>query len=243
MRYFFEISYDGTDYFGWQNQPKQLSVQETIETTLTRLNSNIPVSIVGCGRTDTGVHAKQYFFHADLNENVDSIQLLYKLNKMLPTSISVQNIFEVESEKHARFSATKRTYRYFVHLRKNPFASKHSTYFPQPLDFDIMNEAAALLVGKHDFTTFSKTNTDVKSHDCDVFKAKWFKDSEDSWYFEYTSNRFLRNMVRATVGTLFDVGTGKLSVGDFKAILESKNRSKSSGSADANGLFLWEIEY
>lgn len=242
IRYFFEIAYDGGAFFGWQIQPKQTSVQETIEQALTKLNSNKPIAIVGCGRTDTGVHAHRYIFHADYEQAIDVEQLKYKLNKMLPSTISVFAINEVEDSLHARFSAVRRTYRYFVHKEKNPFKHAYSTYLPLDLDLEKMNEAAKNLLGHHDFTTFSKANTDVKTHLCEVFEATW-SETEDGYVFEYTANRFLRNMVRATVGTLFDVGTGKYTPEQFKKIFLSQDRSKSSGSAAPQGLYLWKIIY
>lgn len=239
-RYFFEISYDGGAFFGWQIQPNQVSVQETIEKVLTKLNSQNPVSIIGCGRTDTGVHAESYIFHTDLENSIP--ELVYKMNKMLPTSVAVKQMWEVSSDLHARFSAKKRTYRYFVHLNKNPFKHTYSTYFPSELDVETMNEAAKVLIGTHDFTTFSKTNTDVKTHICEVFDAKWYV-TENGYYFEYSANRFLRNMVRATVGTLFEVGLGKLSVDEFGEIFTSLDRSRCAGSAAPQGLYLWNVEY
>lgn len=242
-RYFFEISYDGTDYFGWQIQPKQLSVQALVQSCLSRLHSNKKIEIVGCGRTDTGVHAHHYVFHVDVPEIESCEQLLFKLNRMLPESISVQRIYPVPSDLHARFDAKWRTYRYFVHTKKNPFKSRFSTYFPQPLNFELMNEAAQLLIGTHDFTTLSKAHTDVKTHICEVSRARWEATSDEDYYFEITANRFLRNMVRATVGTLFDVGTAKLSPVEFDERIQAKDRSLASGSAAPNGLFLWDISY
>lgn len=241
-RYFFEISYDGGAFFGWQIQPNQSSVQETIEEVLTRLNSRQKVEIVGCGRTDTGVHAHRYIFHADFSLESSSEQLLYKMNKMLPSSIAVHAIREVANDMHARFSAKRRTYRYFIHTQKNPFKHAYSTYFPSELDVEAMNQAAQVLLGVHDFTTFSKTNTDVKTHVCEVFHASFTK-TEDGYCFEYTANRFLRNMVRATVGTLLEVGTGKLNAQEFEAIFKSLDRSKCASSAPPQGLYLWEIKY
>ncbi|NGF74631.1 tRNA pseudouridine(38-40) synthase TruA [Fluviicola sp. SGL-29] len=241
-RYFFEIAYDGGAFYGWQIQPKQASVQETIEHALTQLNSRNPVAIVGCGRTDTGVHASSYIFHADL-ESVTSVeQLQYKLNKMLPATIAVHRIWEVDPELHARFSAVKRTYRYYIHTRKNPFKQAYSTYFPAELNVAKMNEAARSLIGIHDFTTFSKTNTDVKTHMCEVFNAHW-EVTEEGYVFAYTANRFLRNMVRATVGTLLEVGLEKITPEDFKTIFESLDRNRCAGSAPAQGLYLSKVEY
>lgn len=241
-RYFFEIAYDGGAFFGWQIQPKQVSVQETIERALTKLNSCKSVAIVGCGRTDTGVHASSYIFHADLDEVTSVEQLQYKLNKMLPATISIHRIREVHPELHARFSAVKRTYRYYIHTRKNPFKQAYSTYFPSELNVTKMNEAARELIGIHDFTTFSKTNTDVKTHICEVFHANW-EVTEDGYVFEYTANRFLRNMVRATVGTLLEVGVGKITAEDFNGIFKSLDRSKCAGSAPAQGLYLYRVDY
>lgn len=243
MRYFLNLSYDGTAFFGWQSQPRQISVQETIESALSKLYSHEPIKVVGCGRTDSGVHAKSYTLHVDLPHLSSEEELLFKLNRMLPSSIAIHSIEEVDSEKHARFDAKRRTYHYFIHLSKDPFNVKYSTYFHHDLDFEAMNKAAECLIGEHDFTTFSKVNTDVKTHVCSVSNAKWIKISDTEYYFEYSSNRFLRNMVRATVGTLLAVGTGKITVQEFKTIFESRDRSKASGSADAEGLFLWEVEY
>ena len=243
MRYFIHLSYDGTEFFGWQSQSNQISVQETVESVLSKLHSNEPIKVVGCGRTDSGVHAKHYTLHVDLPHLNSKEDLLFKLNRMLPSSIAIHSIEEVDPEKHARFDAKWRTYRYFIHLEKDPFKVKHSTYFPNQLNFEAMNDAANFLIGIHDFTTFSKVNTEVKTHLCEVRKANWVKVSETDYYFDYTANRFLRNMVRATVGTLFDVGTGKISLIEFEQILNSQDRSKASGSADAEGLFLWGVEY
>lgn len=242
-RYFFECAYDGGQYFGWQIQPKQISVQETIEKYMTRLNSNQPVSIVGCGRTDTGVHAHSSIFHVDLDIAINVSEWVYKLNKMLPASISIKKGWEVTLDDHARFTAKRRTYRYYIHQNKSPFKHAYSTFFPNKLDFGRMNEAALHLIGTHDFTTFSKTNTDVKTHICEVFGAQWVQLNEEEAYFEYSANRFLRNMVRATVGTLFEVGLGKISPEQFKSILHAQDRKQSAGSAAAQGLYLWGIEY
>lgn len=239
-QYFFEISYDGTSYFGWQIQPKQISVQETIEKALTKLNRQQKVSIVGCGRTDTGVHAKSYFFHAQFENEIDPTDWKYKLNKMLPESISVQQVFQ--SELHARFDAKKRTYRYFIHQTKNPFNAAYSWYIPQNLDFEKMNEAAQLMIGNHDFTSFSKLHTDVTNNFCTVFSAHWVV-NEHEIYFEISANRFLRNMVRATVGTLLEVGLSKININEFGQIIAAKDRGEAALSVPAHGLFLWDIDY
>lgn len=240
-RYFFKISYNGTDFFGWQRQPKQNSVQEEIETALSKLHSNTEIPIVGCGRTDTGVHAKQYFFHVDLQDIEDLVHLKFKLNRMLPDSIVVHDIEEVPSDKHARFDARSRTYRYFIHLSKDAFINEFSWHCPQQLDFEKMNEACKYFIGKQDFTSLSKLHTDVKTNICSVSKAQWVCVSENVWYFEIAADRFLRNMVRATVGTLLDVGLHKIEPEQIKEILEAKDRGAASTSVPAHGLFLWEI--
>jgi tRNA pseudouridine38-40 synthase len=242
-RYFFEISYHGKSFYGWQRQPKQRSVQEVIENCLSSLYSNQPVQIVGCGRTDTGVHAKQYFFHVDLNELANTQQLAFKLNRMLPDSIAVHAIFEVDNSLHARFDASVRTYRYFIHRKKNVFISEQSCYIPRELNFEKMNEAASHLIGKQDFTSFSKLHTDVKTNICTVSKATWQGHSDEQYYFEISADRFLRNMVRATVGTLLDVGLGKINPETIHEILRKKDRGEASVSVPAHGLFLWEVGY
>lgn len=241
-RYFFRLAYNGTSFHGWQRQPKASSVQETIENALTKLNSNVPISIVGCGRTDAGVHASDYFFHVDFEISWDTEQTVFKLNKMLPDSIAIYEMFEVASDFHARFDATKRTYRYFINRRKSPFKADQSWHFVQDLDLDKMNQAAQLLIGQKDFTSFSKLHTDVKTNICEVYEARW-SEKDDVIQFEISANRFLRNMVRAIVGTLVDVGLGKLKPEDIVAILEAKNRQEASVSVPAQGLFLWEIMY
>lgn len=243
QRYFFEISYDGTDYYGWQIQPEQITVQEEIEKCLKRLNSNNYVKTMGCGRTDTGVHAINFIFHADLEETFPFKDLVYKMNKMLPNSIAVHRYFPVDNEKHARFSATSRTYHYFVHLKKDPFKSKNSLFVNGNLDFDLMNEAGKLLLGTQDFTSLSKLHTSVKTNICTVSKAEWIKISDSEFYFEITANRFLRNMVRATVGTLLDVGKGIIIPENVVEILEAKDRREASISVPAHGLFLRDIVY
>ncbi len=242
QRYFIELSYKGTPYFGWQRQPSCISVQEVIESQLSKLHSNEPISVVGCGRTDTGVHAHHYILHVDLPEIDDCDKFQFKLNRMLPDSIAISRVFPVSSDLHARFSATERTYRYFIHREKNPFIPETSWYFPQDLDFDAMNVAACLLIGTKDFTSLSKIHTDVKTNICSVSAAKWLQ-NEKEIYFEITANRFLRNMVRATVGTLIDVGLEKIKTEDLLAILDAKDRGAASTSVPAQGLFLWKIKY
>ena len=241
-RYFFKISYKGTSFFGWQKQSAQISVQETIEDNISKIKSHDEVSIVGCGRTDTGVHAREYFFHWDYKNEIDTEQIKYKLNKMLPESIAVQNVFNVRMDQHARFSAIQRTYRYFIHAEKDPFLTEQSWAITQALDIKKMNDAAQLLIGEKDFSSFAKTNTDVKHHICQIYHAQWFK-QEKGFVFEIRANRFLRNMVRAIVGTCIEVGLHKLTLQEFEKIISVKDRIKASKSAPAQGLFLWKVEY
>lgn len=243
QRYFIELSYNGTDFFGWQVQPNEISVQEVIEQAIFRLHSNTGYKVLGCGRTDTGVHAHHFVMHVDLPKIDDFSQFLFKMNSMLPDSIALQYIYEVEADKHARFDAVSRTYRYFIHWEKDPFLNDRSWQLRHVPNFDLMNEAAKHLIGKQDFTSLSKIHTDVKTNICDVQKAEWVKTSETTAYFEITADRFLRNMVRATVGTLIDVGQNKLTTDDVRKILDAKDRQAASTSVPAHGLFLWKVEY
>jgi tRNA pseudouridine38-40 synthase len=240
-RYFIELAYDGTAYHGWQTQPNAPSVQQTLEDALSRLHSGDPIPVTGCGRTDTGVHAAFYIAHIDLEQPMNTDKIAYKLNKMLPRDIAVFRIYPVGDEMHARFSAVSRTYRYFIHQRKSPFL-KNSLYFPGYLDFEAMNLAAKHLYGQQDFTSLSKLHTDVKTNICTVTQAEWHRQGEQ-WFFEISADRFLRNMVRATVGTLLEVGTGKLRQDEIAQILAAKDRGEAKASAEARGLFLWDVRY
>lgn len=241
-RYLFEIAYNGNTYHGWQRQPNAASIQEDIEDALFKLHSGKEISIVGCGRTDAGVHAKKYFFHVDLPEISNFDHLVFKLNRMLSRNIVVFEIQKVSNHFHARFDATERTYRYFIHQQKNPFKEGFSLYIPSELDFEKMNAAAQFLLGKKDFSSFSKAHSDVKTTICDVYHAEW-KISQNDLFFEISANRFLRNMVRAIVGTLLDVGLGKLTIEQFLRVLEAHDRGEASLSVPAHGLFLWDIHF
>lgn len=241
-RYFFEIAYNGSSFHGWQRQPNAISVQEVIEDAFSKLHSGKEVPIVGCGRTDAGVHAKKYFFHVELPEIANIEHLIFKLNRMLPKDIAVYNIYSVKADLHARFDAKKRTYRYFIHQQKNPFKDALSLYYSTELNFEAMNSAAELLLGTKDFGSFSKLHTDVKTNICTVSHASWFV-LENEAYFEISADRFLRNMVRAIVGTLMDVGLGKLTNEDVLSILAAKDRQEASLSMPAHGLYLWDVEY
>lgn len=242
QRYFFELAYDGTDFFGWQIQPREISVQETIEKALTKLNSNLPIKVVGCGRTDTGVHASNFYLHVDFPTIENEEKFVFKLNRMLPKSIVIYKIIKTKAAAHARFDATKRTYRYFISEQKNPFKTQFSYHLSHKLDLEKMNKAAQFLLGEQDFTSLAKMHTDVKTNICTVYHAKWQKEN-NQLYFEIKANRFLRNMVRATVGTLLEIGAGKLDFTELETILKAKNRSLAKASAPAHGLFLNKIEY
>ena len=242
MRFFITLSFDGTNYHGWQIQPNSDSVQQRLQEALSTLLRQ-PIVVVGAGRTDTGVHARMMVAHFDWEELIDGKQLAYKLNKFLPQDIAVQEVRLVDEEKHARFSATSRTYHYFIHMRKDPFQQAYSWQVPFKLDFEKMNEAAKVLLEYKDFTSFSKVNTDTKTNLCDVKEAFWEEIAPDRWRFTITANRFLRNMVRAIVGTLVEVGRGRLRLEDVRRIIEAKDRCSAGESVPAKGLFLVDIKY
>lgn len=242
QRYFVYFKYDGTAYHGWQVQPNAVSVQEKLQDALSTLLRE-EIQVVGAGRTDTGVHARMMVAHFDTDKDVDGPQLVYKLNRLLPRDISADKVIPVSQDMHARFSARSRTYHYYVHQHKDPFLRHYSCELFYDLDFEKMNEAAAMLLEYDDFAAFCKSNTDVKTTLCDVTEARWVKDGEYSWHFVITANRFLRNMVRAVVGTLVDVGRGRISVQDFRAVIEGRRRSGTGESMPGNALFLENIEY
>lgn len=246
MRYFIMLSYDGTAYSGWQTQPDAPTVQETIEQALTLVaRSAEPIAIMGAGRTDAGVHARGMVAHVDLPLTpAEAEELRYRTDRYLPKDIALHSIVPVVEEAHARFSATSRTYRYYVTLRKDPFLEAQMLRLYFPLDFEAMNEAAAHLMDYIDFTSFSKLHTDVKTNNCRVTEAYWQPGSaEGQWVFTITADRFLRNMVRAIVGTLFQVGRGKLSVADFCQVIEAKDRGRAGSSAPAHALYLEAVGY
>lgn len=240
-RYFIELKYDGTNYHGWQIQPNANTVQEEVNKALsTLLQNNIQVN--GAGRTDTGVHAKQIFAHFDYNESIDYNQLRFKLNNFLPFDISCASIQQVNQEAHARFSATSRTYEYRITTEKNPFLINKAYYMPLSLNIDLMNDAAKELLRYTDFSCFSKSNTDTHTNNCTITTAEWSL-SNETITFTVTADRFLRNMVRAIVGTLLDVGKEKINYNNFIEIIESKDRSKAGVSAPAQGLYLSKVTY
>ena len=299
QRYFIQLSYDGTAYHGWQIQPNGASVQETLQGALSTLLRR-DVEVVGAGRTDTGVHAKMMVAHMDSPEELDTAQLCYKLNKLLPHDIAVQRIWPVADDMHARFSATSRTYHYYVHTRKSPFLRHYSWLVTFPLDFRRMNEAAQCLLRYEDFTSFSKVNTDTKTNLCRITEARWEQTQQthpqqahpqqthqthpqplpvregssqgtnvyaplphreglgesllgesllgesllgESLVFTITANRFLRNMVRAIVGTLIEVGRGRMTVEEFCQVIERKDRCSAGESVPGHALFLTNITY
>lgn len=234
------MAYNGKNYFGWQRQPKQISVQEVLEKSISTLLRE-PIEICGAGRTDTGVHAKKMYAHFDFQNELPK-DLVHRMNSFLPKDISIDKIFQVSNEAHARFDATERTYHYFVQIGKNPFNFDTTWMVHRDLNVEKMNQAAQYLIGQKDFSSFAKLHTDVKTHICDVRLAHWEK-NEDLLQFTIKADRFLRNMVRAIVGTLVDVGLEKISLNEFKAIIDQKDRSFASGSAPAQGLYLVEVDY
>lgn len=241
MRYFLELSYNGKAYHGWQNQPNAVSVQEVIEKSLSTLLGQ-KHDIVGAGRTDAGVHASQMFAHFDTEIPINETDLAYKLNAFLPKDIAIHNIFKVRPGAHSRFDALSRTYLYRISLTKNVFNFDAAYYVKQPLDVDKMNQASKILLQYKDFQCFSKSKTDVKTYYCDVVGANWFfKDNE--LHFVIKANRFLRNMVRAIVGTMVNIGLGKIEVDKLHQIIQSKNRGEAGFSVPAHALYLIKIEY
>ena len=241
MRFFIHMAYDGTRYHGWQIQPNGISVEGEIERCLSTLLRQ-PVDIVGAGRTDAGVHARHMVAHFDFAEELNCSQLTYRLNRMLPPDITISRVEPVRDDMHARFSATKRTYHYYICARKDPFNRHYSWQCHYSLDFDLMNEAALKLTQYDDFAAFCKSHTDVKTTLCKVSEAHFYE-NQDGWYFRISANRFLRNMVRAVVGTLVEVGRHRITVDEFCHIIEQGSRTNAGESMPAHALFLEHIEY
>jgi len=242
MRYFVYLSYNGTNYHGWQIQPNGISVQEVLEKRFSVLLSE-NIAITGAGRTDTGVHAVQMVAHFDIEKAIETpILLVGKLNNFLPKDIAIQKIVPVHADVHARFDALSRTYEYRITQQKNPFLTQLAYQYTHNLDILLMNEAANALFDYIDFTSFSKLHTDVKTNNCKIMRAEWTKNG-DMLVFTIQADRFLRNMVRAIVGTLLEVGKGNISVEQFRDIIEQKNRCSAGTSAPAHGLYLVGIEY
>ena len=247
MRYFIEFAYKGTAYHGSQVQPNGITIQSVMEEAL-RTILRVPVALTFAGRTDAGVHAEQMFAHFDLENELPAVDqepiawLTSRLNRLLPKDIAVSRIYPVADDLHARFSARSRTYEYRITTRKSPFLYDTRTFVPQALDYEAMNEAAKQLLGTHDFASFCKVHTDVKTTICTVTQAYWQQDTMGA-VFTITADRFLRNMVRAVVGTLFEVGKQQLSVEGFADIISSRSRQAAGQSAPAEGLFLTRVEY
>lgn len=243
MRYFAELSYKGTAYCGWQRQPNAPSVQQTIEEALSTILRE-SVEVVGAGRTDTGVHAAFYVAHFDTSKPIAQPEdFVYHLNALLPEDVAFGRIYPVAESAHARFDATEREYRYYIEPRKNPFTRATSWQLTTPLDVEAMNKAAKVLLTTEDFTTFAKLGSNNTNNICHIFRAEWIEIECGMLVFVFRANRFLRNMVRAVVGTLVDVGRGKISPEEFAAIVASRDLSRSSSSAPAAGLFLTDVRY
>ena len=243
MRYFVWFGYDGTRYHGWQIQPNGVTVQSELQRCLSLLLRE-EINVVGAGRTDTGVHARQMAAHFDIDELPMSVDnLAHKLNGMLPQDIGVYKVEAVSDDMHARFSAIARTYHYHVHTQKNPFLRHFSLELHYQLDYERMNEAGRILLEYEDFGAFCKAGSDVKTTLCKVTHAQWHQTSESTWYFEITANRFLRNMVRAVVGTLIEVGRGRMTLDEFRQVIEGKKRTQAGESMPAKALFLEKVEY
>lgn len=245
MRYFIRFAYDGTHFHGSQRQPNGVTVQETLEQALAMIfREEIPLTFAG--RTDAGVHAREMYAHMDIDEEAmrrEGERLVFRLNGILPDSIAIFDIYPVTDEAHARFSATRRTYEYHVIDHKDPFLFTQATRIRPGLDYAIMNEAAQLLIGKQDFASFCRSNTNVKTTICDLSYAHWDVLENGHAVFTISADRFLRNMVRAVVGTLFEVGRGKMTKEQFAEVITQHNRSAAGESAPAQGLYLTQIQY
>ena len=241
MRYFIELSYNGSAYHGWQNQPNAITVQEVVEEGLSKL-LNEKVTIFGAGRTDAGVHALQMFAHFDFNTELDINTLIFKLNSYLPKDIAIHTIFKVKEDAHARFNAKSRTYIYRIATKKNAFSFNQAYYVKHKLDVDKMNEASKTLYNHKNFKCFSRSNTDVKTYNCDIKHVEWCLEKNEL-VFTIKADRFLRNMVRAIVGTLLGIGTGKMTLDQLQAIIKSEDRTKAGASAPGHALYLSSIEY
>ena len=244
MRFFIRFAYDGTAFHGSQRQPNEVTVQETMEQALAMIfREDMPLTFAG--RTDAGVHAREMYAHFDINDNQSSIvnNLKFRLNGILPDSIAIYDIFRVTDDAHARFSAKRRTYEYHVIDHKDPFLLPYATRLRTPIDFVAMNEAARHLIGRQDFASFCRTHTDVKTTICDLTQAEWKELGNGHAVFTISADRFLRNMVRAVVGTLFQVGIGKITKEQFAEVIAQHNRCSAGDSAPAQGLYLTHIEY
>jgi tRNA pseudouridine38-40 synthase len=242
MRYFIYLAYDGTRYHGWQIQPNGISVQQTLMQALATFLRR-EVEVTGAGRTDAGVHARLMVAHFDYDSPLDGAAVTDKLNRLLPPDISVYKVVPVRPEAHARFDATWRTYHYFVSTSKDPFNRHYAWRLFQTPDFERMNEAARTLFDYTDFTSFSKLHTDVKTNNCRIMQAEWTQVGPTEWRFTIQADRFLRNMVRAVVGTLMEVGRGKMTVEEFRRVIEARDRCSAGTSVPGHALFLVDVDY
>jgi tRNA pseudouridine38-40 synthase len=248
QRFFIELAYDGTKYHGWQIQQNAVSVQEVLNKALSTILRE-PIETLGCGRTDTGVHAKQFFAHFDSdtlvigNWALEKGGLLRSINSIIPPDIAIRDIFMVENEAHARFDATLRSYQYHIHFNKDPFKNGYSWLLRDEPDIKLMNQAAKIIMEYTDFSCFSKSNTQVKTFNCKIAKAEWVRAYDGSITFNISADRFLRNMVRAIVGTLLPIGRSEMEPEGVRAIIESKDRSNAGVSVPACGLYLTQIIY
>ncbi|MBE0664149.1 MAG: tRNA pseudouridine(38-40) synthase TruA [Bacteroidales bacterium] len=243
-RYFIYLAYDGTAYHGWQIQPNGITVQQVLNDALSTVLRK-PIMAHSAGRTDTGVHARQFYAHIDVGQRISSEeceQLVFSLNGILPKDIAVYEVFQVNPDMHARFSAISRTYEYIISRSKDPFLVNRAWFNTRQLDIDLMNQGAAILLEYNDFACFSKSNTQVKTYICSIMHARW-EQHEQLLTFKITADRFLRNMVRAIVGTLTELGRGKISLNDLRRIIETGDRKLAGFSVPAEGLFLTEIKY
>jgi tRNA pseudouridine38-40 synthase len=242
-RYFMHIAYDGTDYSGWQRQLNGHTVQAEVESALCKILRQEKVITTGCGRTDAGVHARNFYLHFNTEKPIENIQdVFFKLSMLLPKSIGIYRLWEVHDKAHTRFDATERSYEYHMHQVRDPFVERFSTYYPWPLDVERMNDAASILTTYTDFESFCKTKGGQKTTFCKIKTAYWEMNGT-KLVFYITADRFLRNMVRAIVGTMIDIGRGKLTKEDFAQIIEGKSRKLASESAKARGLHLTEVKY
>lgn len=243
QRYFIYLAYDGTNYHGWQIQPNGTSIQEQLMKALSTFLQQ-EIEVVGAGRTDAGVHAELMVAHFDwAGHPLDEVQVADKLNRILPQDISVYEVRRVKPDAHARFDAISRTYKYYITTRKSPFGRQYRYRLHGTLDVDKMNEAAQTLFEYTDFTSFSKLHTDVKTNNCKIYQARWIQQDKDTWVFVVQADRFLRNMVRAIVGTLLEVGKGKMDIDGFRKVIEQKNRCVAGTSVPGNALFLVDVAY
>jgi tRNA pseudouridine38-40 synthase len=241
-RYFIKLSYDGTPFHGWQIQKNAKSIQQTLNEALSTVIRQ-EIYTVGCGRTDTGVHALNFFAHFNCEEEILELEsITFRVNCVLPKEIAIESIFLVQEDWHTRFSATSRSYVYRIHSAKDPFSDGRSYEYKEPLDIELMQAGCDLLKNAKDFTSFSKLHSDTTNNLCDIQFAEWSK-TDVGYQFRITANRFLRNMVRAVVGTTMELGMHKIDLGEFQKVIDAKDRSAAGFSVPAHGLYLSNITY